>query len=139
MVVLLWRPRDVTFFTHSVCLLGQNEGEIVRKQRQRTTWGTGMNPTGHYVHMIEERGEMESRFIQNNRDPYKEEIKILLHIHIKEKILIIFPTQRIHIFSVLQNDNEVNVFILNKENMVDLHVYKSIHTYTKIIHTKEKT
>jgi hypothetical protein len=29
----------------------------MRKQRQRTTWGTGMNPTGLYAHMFEERGE----------------------------------------------------------------------------------
>ncbi len=29
------------------------------KHRQRTEWGTGMNPTGHYTHMIEERGEKE--------------------------------------------------------------------------------
>jgi hypothetical protein len=25
----------------------------MRKQRQRTTWGTGMNPTGRYAHMFE--------------------------------------------------------------------------------------
>ena len=102
--------------------------------RQRTTWRTGMNPTGHYTHML--KGKVRKKGIQNNRDPYKEEIKFLLHIRIKEKILIIFPTQRIHIFSALQNDNVVNVFILNKENMTDLHVYTYIHTHTKIMYTQ---
>jgi len=28
----------------------------MRKQRQRTTWGTGMNPTGRYAHMFEGKG-----------------------------------------------------------------------------------
>jgi hypothetical protein len=45
------------------------------KQRQRTAWGTGMNPTGHYPHMFEERGEKEF-YPNDNRDPHKEEIKI---------------------------------------------------------------
>ncbi len=48
--------------------------------------------------MFEERGEKEI-YPNDNRDPYKEEMKFLLHIGIKEKILIIFPTRRIHIFS----------------------------------------
>jgi hypothetical protein len=34
-----------------------------------------MNPTGHYAYMFEERGEKEI-YPNNNRDPYKEEIKI---------------------------------------------------------------
>ena len=62
----------------------------------------------------------------------------VMNIHIQEKILTFSPPRRIHIFSVLQNDNVVNVFILNKENMTDLHVYTYIHTYTKIIHTHTK-
>jgi hypothetical protein len=41
---------------------------------QRTAWGTGMNPTGRYTHMFEERGEKEIH-PNNNRDPYKEEKK----------------------------------------------------------------
>jgi hypothetical protein len=65
----------------------------------------------------------------------KEEIKISPPYPHKEKILNIFPIRRIHIFSSLQNDNVVNVFILNKENMTDLHVYTHINTYTNIIHT----
>ena len=96
-----------------------------------------MNPTGHYTHMFEERGEKEI-YPNNNRDPYKEEIKIPPPYPHKRKILIIFPTRRIHIFSALQNDNVVHVFILNKENMTDLHVYTYIRTYTKIIHTHTK-
>ena len=77
----------------------------------------------------------ERGFIQNNQDPHKEEIKIPPpHPH-ERKNISYFSTQRIHIFSALQNDNVVNVFILNKENMTDLHVYTYIHTYTKIIHT----
>jgi hypothetical protein len=47
----------------------------MHKQRQRTAWGTGMNPTGRYAHMFEERGEKEI-YPKNNRDPYKEEINI---------------------------------------------------------------
>jgi hypothetical protein len=38
----------------------------MRKQCQRTTWGTGMNPTGRYAHMFEERGEKE---ILSKRQP----------------------------------------------------------------------
>jgi hypothetical protein len=106
----------------------------MRKQRQRTAWGNGMSPTGRYAHMFEEDGEREI-YPNDNRDPYKEEIKFLLRVRIKEQILFIFPTRRIHIFSALQNDNVVYVFILNKENMTDLHVYTYIHTYIKIIHT----
>jgi hypothetical protein len=34
-----------------------------------------MNPTGHYPHMFEERGEKEI-YPNDNRDPYTEEIKI---------------------------------------------------------------
>jgi hypothetical protein len=48
--------------------------------------------------------EREKRGLsKNDRDPYKEEIKIPPphpHVRIKEKKLIIFPTQRIHIFSL---------------------------------------
>ncbi len=47
----------------------------MRKQRQRTVWWTGMNPTGHYGHMFEERGEKEI-YPNDKQDPYKEEIKI---------------------------------------------------------------
>jgi streptogramin lyase len=43
------------------------------KQPQRTTWGTGMNPT-NYVYMFEE--EEKEIYRIDNRDPYKEEIKI---------------------------------------------------------------
>jgi hypothetical protein len=81
------------------------------------------------AHVLKER--WERGFIQNNQDPYKEEIKIPPpHPH-KRKNINYFSTQRIHIFSALQNDNVVNVFILNKENMTDLHVYTCIHTYTR--------
>jgi hypothetical protein len=31
----------------------------MHKQGQRTTWGSGMKATGHYVYMFEERGEKE--------------------------------------------------------------------------------
>jgi hypothetical protein len=34
-----------------------------------------MNPTGRYAHMFEERGEKQI-YQNDNRDPYKEEIKI---------------------------------------------------------------
>ncbi len=40
----------------------------IRKQRQRTTWGTGMRPTGLY--------EVRQQIYPNKWDPYKEEIKI---------------------------------------------------------------
>jgi hypothetical protein len=46
----------------------------MRKQRQRTAWGTGMNPTGHYGTCLKEREEKEI-YPNDNRDPYKEEIK----------------------------------------------------------------
>ena len=55
-------------------VLRDQEKMQMHKQRQRTTWGTGMNPTGRYAHMFE--GKEKRGFIQNNRDPYKEEIKI---------------------------------------------------------------
>ncbi len=35
-------------------VLRDQEKMQMRKQSQRTTWGTGMNPTGRYVHMFEE-------------------------------------------------------------------------------------
>jgi hypothetical protein len=47
----------------------------MHKQRQRTVWGTGMNPTGLYTHMFVERGEKEI-YPNDNRNPYKEEIKL---------------------------------------------------------------
>jgi hypothetical protein len=39
------------------------------KQLERTTWGTGMNPTGRYAHMFEERGEKEilSKYTQTTK------------------------------------------------------------------------
>jgi hypothetical protein len=104
----------------------------MHKQRQRTERGTGMNPTGRYTHVFEEK--VRKRFIQNNWDPYKVEIKNPRPNPHQRKNINYFSTQRIHIFFVLQNDNTVNVFILNKENMSDLHVYTYTHTYTKIIH-----
>jgi hypothetical protein len=42
----------------------------MRKQPQRTTWATGMNPTGRYVHMFGEE-EKEKNYRNDNRDPYK--------------------------------------------------------------------
>jgi hypothetical protein len=39
----------------------------MRKQRQRTGWGTGMNPTGRYKHMFEEKGEKENLSKQQPR------------------------------------------------------------------------
>jgi hypothetical protein len=37
----------------------------MRKKSQRTSWGTGMNPTRHYVHMFEEEEKKETgNFIQ---------------------------------------------------------------------------
>jgi hypothetical protein len=59
--------------------------------------------------MIEERGENEI-YPNDNREPYKEEMKFLLRIDIKEKILIIFPTRRIHVFYVVQNEKVVKRF-----------------------------
>jgi len=50
--------------------LRDQEKMQIRKQRQRTAWGTGMNPTGRYVHMFEERGE-KAIYPNDNRDPYK--------------------------------------------------------------------
>jgi hypothetical protein len=55
-------------------VLRYQEKMKIRKQRQRTAWGTGMNPTGRYAQMFEERGE--PIYPNDNRDPYKEEIKI---------------------------------------------------------------
>jgi hypothetical protein len=70
----------------------------MRKQSQQTAWGTGMNPTGHYAHMFEERGEKEI-YPNDKRDPYKQEIKIPPpHQHKRKNI--IFATRRIHIFSI---------------------------------------
>ncbi len=34
-------------------VLHYQEKMQMHEQRQRTTWGTGMNPTGHYAHMLE--------------------------------------------------------------------------------------
>jgi sugar/nucleoside kinase (ribokinase family) len=43
-------------------------------------------PTGHYMYMFEERGEKKI-YPNNNRDPYKEEIKIPPpHPHKRKKI-----------------------------------------------------
>jgi hypothetical protein len=53
-------------------VLRYQEKMQMRKQCRRTTWGTGMNPTGRYAHMFEERGEKEI-YPNDNRDPYKEE------------------------------------------------------------------
>jgi len=36
------------------------------KQRQQTTWGTGMNPTGHYADMFEE--DEKGKFIQTTTE-----------------------------------------------------------------------
>ena len=67
----------------------------MRKQRQRTAWGTGMNPTGRYAHMFE--GKWGKGDLSKTTEKKKQ--KFLLRIRTKEKILIIFPTQRIHTFS----------------------------------------
>ena len=65
----------------------------MHKERQRTEWGTGMNPTGLYAHMFEERGEKEI-YPNNNRDPYKEEIKIPPpHPHKRKNINYFFPLE----------------------------------------------
>jgi len=84
-------------------VLRYQEKMQMRKQRQRTAWGTGMNPTGRYAHMFEKRGEKEiypNVTPNNNRDPYKEEIKILPpHPDKRKNINHFFPTRRIHIFS----------------------------------------
>ena len=53
-------------------VLRYQEKMQMRKQCRRTTCGTGMNPTGRYAHMFEERGEKEI-YPNDNRDPYKEE------------------------------------------------------------------
>ena len=80
-------------------VLRYQEKMQMRKQRQRTVWGTGMNPTGRYAHMFEKRGENEI-YPNNNRDPYKEEKKIPPPDPDKRKnINYFFPTRRIHIFS----------------------------------------
>jgi hypothetical protein len=55
-------------------VLHYQEKMQMRNPRQRTIWGTTMDPTGRYVHMFEERGEKKI-YPNNNRDPYKEEIK----------------------------------------------------------------
>jgi hypothetical protein len=52
-------------------VLRDEEKMQMDKQCQRT-WRTGMNPTGHYAHML--KGKVRKKGIQNNRDPYKEEI-----------------------------------------------------------------
>jgi hypothetical protein len=39
----------------------------MRKQYQQTAWGTGMNPTGRYEHMFEEKGEKENLSKQQPR------------------------------------------------------------------------
>jgi hypothetical protein len=86
-----------------------------------------MNPTGLYVHMFE--GKRGKDCISKTTDILiKKKQKFLLLILRKEKTLIVSLTLRIHIFSVLQNDNVVNVFILNKENMTVLYVYRYTHT-----------
>jgi hypothetical protein len=54
-------------------VLGYQEKMQKHKQFQRTTWGTEMNPT-NYVYMFEEEEKDIHRI--DNRDPYKEEIKI---------------------------------------------------------------
>ena len=54
-------------FSHGqVKNLGNDQEKMqMHKQSQRTTWGTGMNPTGHYVHMFEEEEKKETgNFIQ---------------------------------------------------------------------------
>jgi hypothetical protein len=56
-------------------VLRDQEKVQMHKESQRTTWRTGMNPTGHYANMF--KGKVRKKGIQNNRDPYKEEIKIL--------------------------------------------------------------
>ena len=56
----------------------------------------------------------EKLYRNDNRDPYKEEIKI--------------PPPHPH------KRNNIN-HLPHKENMTDLHVYTYIRTYTKIIHT----
>ncbi len=71
----------------------------MRKHRQRTTWGTGMNPTGRYEHMFE--GKVRKKFIQNNRDPYKEEIKIPPPYPHKRKNINYFRHSKGSIFSLL--------------------------------------
>jgi hypothetical protein len=61
--------------------------------RALTAWGTGMNPTGRYPHMFEERGEKEI-YPNNNRDPYKEEIKITPpHPPKRKNINFFFPLE----------------------------------------------
>jgi hypothetical protein len=40
-----------------ICDFFLKEKMQMLQQSQRTTWGTGMNPTGHYAHMFEEWGE----------------------------------------------------------------------------------
>jgi hypothetical protein len=80
----------------------------MRKQRQRTGWGTGMmNPIGRYPQMFEERGEKQI-YPNNNRDPHTEEIKFLLRIRIKEKnINHFFPLEE-SIFSLLSYQFKFN-------------------------------
>jgi hypothetical protein len=57
-------------------LTRSSEGKMqIHNQRQRTAWGTVMNPTGHYAHMFEERWKKKIYPI-DNRDPDEEEIKI---------------------------------------------------------------
>jgi hypothetical protein len=41
----------------------------MHQQRQRTGWGTGMNPTGHYAHMFEE--DEKRKFIQTTTEILK--------------------------------------------------------------------
>ena len=74
-------------------VLRYQEKMQMSKQCQRTTWGTGMNTTGHYAYMFEERGE-KAIYPNDNRDPYKEETKIPPpHPH-KRKNINYFSTQR---------------------------------------------
>jgi hypothetical protein len=45
-------------------VLRYQEKMKMRKQRQRTAWGTGMNPTGRYAQMF----EGENQFIQTTTE-----------------------------------------------------------------------
>ncbi len=88
---------------------------------QRTTWGTVMNPTGHYAHMFEERWEKEI-YPNNNRDPYKEEIKIVSpHPRKRKNIKFFFPTRRIHNFPKI-----TNMTVKNETDIIQVYLLEII-------------
>jgi hypothetical protein len=64
-----------------------------------------MNPTGHYAYMFE--GKVRKGFIQNNRDPYKEEIKIPPPYPYKRKNIIYFSHSKDPYFLFI-----ISVFVL---------------------------